>query len=594
MDTETLPRPDYDVIFAGGGTTACVTAGRLAAAEPNLRILLVEQGPHTRGLQNHTAPVLSRTLLTPSSNVVTFNVSEKSDALSGRSVVVPSVMMYTRAAATDYDDWETVHGNAGWGSKDFLPLLNKAESYYGNGDPSSHGHSGPISISYGGHFLDSGKSFLAAGAAYDTQREVAEDANDFKTVNSYARWAKYIHPNTGKRSDPANQYVYNLEADHNLKIIDNAVVVKVLFKDKVAIGLEYKDEVEGVKQVFASKLVVLSGGAFGSPSILQRSGIGARALLENLNIRLKVDLPGVGENYQDHNMVLAPYFAADDVETMDIFAQGSEADIKNLFDQWDSNGDGMVASNGIDAGMKLRPTATEVKEIGPNFAKAWESPAMSKADKSALCCSIFDGYVGLDVVPPRGYITPFAFTNYPLSRGRLYITSTDDPTKGVHFEPGYLNEPADLEILRWAYKRMREVTRRMSIYRGELALGHPKFPPESDAVCQERSGPVPISAPDIKYTQQDDETIDCFIREKVQTTWHSMGTCAMKPREQGGVVDARLNVYGVHNLKVAVLLSDILDLSICPSNVSANTFNTALGVGEKAATIIAEELGINL
>ncbi|KAJ8519058.1 hypothetical protein ONZ45_g3963 [Pleurotus djamor] len=542
---------DYDIIFAGGGTTACVTAGRLAAANPKLRILLIEQGPHTRGVQNHTAPVFNRTFLDPSNKVVTFNVSEKSDALAGRSVIVPCVLMYTRAAASDYDDWENVYGNSGWGAKTLLPLLNKAESYYGNGDPNSHGHSGPISVSYGGYFLDSGKSFLEAAAAYDTKRRVTEDAGDFKTVDAYARWAKYINPKTGKRSDAAHHYVYNLEADHNLTIVVDAPVIKILFKDDVAIGVEYKDGLEGVKQVFASQLVVVSGGAFGSPSILQRSGIGATHLLEKLSIQSKVDLPGVGENYQDHNMALAPYFIADDTLTVDIFVHDSEADLRKHFDQWSRSGDGIVATNGIDVAVKLSPTDAELEDIGTNFAQAWETLSENTTDKAALCCGLFDGYVGADTVPRRCYVTPFAFTNYPLSRGRLYITSSNDPTKGVHFEPGYLTHPADLDILRWGYKRMRELVRRMSIYRGELALGHPRFPPESEAACQERSGPVPISAPDIKYTEQDDEAINCFIREKVQTTWHSMGTCAMKPREQGGVVDARLNVYGVQNLKVA-------------------------------------------
>jgi len=99
--------------------------------------------------------------------------------------------------------------------------------------------------------------------------------------------------------------------------------------------------------------------------------------------------------------------------------------------------------------------------------------------------------------------------------------------------------------------------------------------------------PVPIEAPDIVYSAADDEAIVKFHRDTLATSFHSLGTCAMKPREQGGVVDARLNVYGVEGLKVA-------DLSICPSNVGNNTYSTALLIGEKATVLVAQDLGLNI
>jgi alcohol oxidase len=161
---------EYDIIFAGGGyqsshrlrltnsslggTAACLIAGRLAAADPSLKLLVLEAGPHTRGLDAHRQPARYTSHLHPSSKTVTFNVAKPSEKLGGRAIVVPSgrcvgggssvnckfdvtmsthvstlivflVMMYTRGSASDYDDWETVHKNVGWGSKDLLPLFKK-------------------------------------------------------------------------------------------------------------------------------------------------------------------------------------------------------------------------------------------------------------------------------------------------------------------------------------------------------------------------------------------------------------------------------------------------------------------------------------
>ena len=136
----------------------------------------------------------------------------------------------------------------------------------------------------------------------------------------------------------------------------------------------------------------------------------------------------------------------------------------------------------------------------------------------------------------------------------------------------------------WAYKKQREILRRMDIYRGEWAPAHPAFPPTSAAASVEIDGPLG-DVKDIEYTPEDDAVIEEWLRENVGSTWHSMGTCRMAPRGEGGVVDPRLGVYGVEGLKVA-------DLSIVPQNVAANTANTAFAIGEKAADMFIAELGL--
>ena len=178
------------------------------------------------------------------------------------------------------------------------------------------------------------------------------------------------------------------------------------------------------------------------------------------------------------------------------------------------------------------------------------------------------------------------YTAYPYSRGYVHITGPD-VTDPLDFDTGYFSDAneIDLKKLVWAYKKQRELARRMKLVESELAIGHPEFPVRSKAGLLE--SPAQKHTIDIEYSAEDDKAIENFLRNSVQTTWHSLGTAKMAPREGMGVVDKDLNVYGTTALKV-------VDLSIPPQNVAANTNNTALAIGEKGAHIIALELGIQL
>lgn len=155
----------------------------------------------------------------------------------------------------------------------------------------------------------------------------------------------------------------------------------------------------------------------------------------------------------------------------------------------------------------------------------------------------------------------------------------------LDFETGFFSDAHDLDVKKqiWAYKKSREILRRTPYYRGELAAGHPKFAADSPAALAEDVDAPLADVQDLVYSKEDDAAIETWLRETVNTTWHSLGTCKMGSRADGGVVDAALNVYGVTGLKVA-------DLSIPPGNVGGNTNNTALAIGEKAADIILGEL----
>lgn len=171
------------------------------------------------------------------------------------------------------------------------------------------------------------------------------------------------------------------------------------------------------------------------------------------------------------------------------------------------------------------------------------------------------------------YVTVGNYTAYPYSRGSIHITGPhlEDP---VDYDLGFFSDKGDVDLKTqiWAYKRLREFARRLKTYRGEVAIGHPKFPAGSKAGAVENlpePGLLGQDIQDLEYSAEDDEAIAQYLRETIQTTWHSLGSCKMAPREDLGVVDGNLDVFGVEGLK-------LIDLSIPPENVAANTNNVGL------------------
>ncbi|KAG1767730.1 GMC oxidoreductase-domain-containing protein [Suillus placidus] len=595
---------EFDIVFAGGGTTACVVAGRLAAYDPSLRILVLEAGQHTLNKPIHVQPYQYPFNQAPTSTTVTFNIGNPSPRLNGRAPIVPcgrgvggsscvNSMVYTRAPASDYDDW----GANGWESDNLIPLMKKLETYEVQPDRPTHGYDGPIKVSSGGFKMGISDEFIQVGTTYH-KRQYADDTDDLETCNTYSPWRKYINGTTGRRSDAAHHYVYNQAHNPNLHVWDGKHVKRIIFEDKRAVGVEFtsdpvscSDADQSSSTARALKLVVVSGGAFGSPGILERSGIGAEAVLKRCGIEQLVNLPGVGENYQDHNLVFVPYLAAEEAVTMDALWRG-ESILQESLAQWNSSGKSLIAQNGLDSKIKWRPDDEELKAMDPVFQPRWKEFFQDRPDKAVAIFTAFAGYVPplsrqlSGILAPRSYISASYYTLYPLSVGSVHFNITENGKEGMEFTTGFLDDPSDIVPLDFGYKKTREIFRRMASYRGEVTAGHPDFPEGSAAACREASGPVDLDAPDIVYTAEDDEAINRFHRDIVQTAWHSLGTCAMKSEADQGVVDARLNVYGVSNLKVA-------DMSISPLNVGTNTYSTALLIGERAAMIIAEDLGIN-
>lgn len=594
---------DADIIVVGAGAAGCVLAARLAAAAPDLRILVLEHGPHTLNDPAVLTPARFLENLSPGMPRTRYYTSEPSAALLGRQMTVQAggcvgggtainFMMYTRPAASDYDDWERLHDNPGWGFDSLRPLFQKLETY----EPetvtegkSVHGVNGPMHASFNGAMPEAARQWLASALAWDKGRPAAaRDINDFRTADAYGKWQRWIS-GTGPRQDAGHRFLYPAvqAAGSNVTLRVLCTVNRLIFEGNRVVGVEYfhsaADNTPCAKVATARKLVVLSAGAFGSPAILERSGVGSPALLADAGIKVRVPLDEVGENYQDHNIMASVYAVERGVtDDRDALIRGDPNVLQAAAREYKEGGKGPLATNGIDVGAKLRPTPAGIDALGEAFGKEWKYFA-DAPDKAAIELGMLTGSLAPNV-PPGDYITGAAFTMYPAARGSVHIRSSD-PADPPRFVPGYLANQADVALLIWQYKVSREIARRMPCYRGEVPAAHPNFSSSSSAVCSAFGKPVAVDAPDIVYSAADDAALETWVRQTVATTWHSMGTCAMKPREKGGVVDARLNVYGVEGLKVA-------DLSICPANVSANTASTALVIGEKAAVIIGEDLGI--
>ncbi|PKS08507.1 hypothetical protein jhhlp_004892 [Lomentospora prolificans] len=591
---------EVDVIIVGGGTAGCVVASRLSDADPNLSILVIEGGQNNYQDPTVVLPLLMLMSLLPNSKNTLAYIGSKESQIGNREVVVVSggilgggssvnLLTYSRPQREDLDAWNI----PGWSTDEMIPYFKKFETYYGAGLPATHGDSGPIEISAGTFNVERSQNDFIQAAGQLGWPEV-KDLMDMDTNNAVYRNLRYINRD-GIRQDSAHCYLHPRLQDGahpNLNVLVQNQVVRVLFdKDKRANGVEFhrnpafsdgQDAAMDLKTVKARKLVIISSGGLGSPLVLERSGIGGADVLSRAGIKPIVDLPGVGSNYMDHHLFTYPYKSSlNPDETADALYGG-----RRDFNEAIGSKDKILGWNVADVTGKIRPTESEVAALGPDFQAAWERDYKDKPNKPLTIITSLNAFPGDPTdVDPGQYMSCSTFTLYPYSRGHIHITGpkVSDPPD---FVTGYLQDERGIDLKKavWAYKKQRELFRRMDVYRGEYAPSHPAFPAGSAAASIETSEPLK-DVKDIVYSAEDDAIIEEWLRRNVGSTWHSMGTCKMGAKETLGVVDPKLNVHGVAGLKVA-------DLSICPDNVAANTAATAFAIGEKAADIFIEELGL--
>ncbi|KAI7265385.1 alcohol oxidase, partial [Hortaea werneckii] len=591
---------EVDIIICGGGIAGCVVAGRLAAADPELSILLIEGGENNAGKDTITQPALFPMNMIPQSKTAVWYHAKASEALAGREYPLftggllggGSSINIMLAKAQDFDDWNV----PGWTAKDVIPFMRKLEDYHGPGKASVHGYGGPVEVGTGTYVVERTQTEVLR-AAKAQGFAISDDLQDPYGNGDFEKALRTV-TRDGKRVDAASAYIHPLLQDGNhpnLHVLCESKVNRVLFDDNNrAIGVEYTPNPDfqiiapGVTArprltVKAKKLVVLSAGALGTPLILERSGVGNAEVVQKASVPLVVDLPTVGNGYQDHNLIWWGYKTdLEPHETLDALWAGRMSHEEALRT-------GLMGWNTTDVCSKFRPDEKEVDAMGPAFKAIWERDFKDKPSKPLIMAAPMNCGLGDPSLLPAGQYLGWATYNaYPYSRGNIHITGPDWEDV-PHFETGFFTDADELDILVhiWGYKKIREIMRRTNFYRGELEPTHPQFPVGSNASL-ERLGESPASeeVQDLVYDAEDDKAIEHYLRRNIGTTWHSLGTCKMAPREQGGVVDSKLNVYGVQNLKV-------VDLSIPPGNVGANTANTAFVVGEKGADIIMSELGLD-
>lgn len=570
----------------------------------------------------------------------------------GKAHIVPSggvlgggssinLTMYSRGQRSDYESWNT----PGWTAEELVPYFKKLETYHGPDPTGRHGTNGPIHIS-GGTFRSSRSedAFVTAAAQVgwpeieDLQR--LDDAN-----NGIQRAMRFVSPD-GKRQSTAAKYLHPLLQDNqhpNLHVVVETQVVRVLITGGKATGVEFNpnpsfhpETSHTTRTVTAKRQVILSCGALGTPLVLERSGVGSPDVLARASVPVTVPLPGVGAAYQDHNLLVYPYFSSlSESETLDALATNRPGHTPaNLLTAQSP----LLGWNGQDVTCKLRPSPADVPLLHPALRASWAADFAPYPDRPLMLMSLVSVFGGdpstlLPTPSPEQHFSISTFTAYPYSRGHIHIT-TASPEGGAHsptvdFDPGFFSDARDVAMRMlspgclpftpslpppkdsppelppntpppiinkqstnpptptdiWSYKSQRSIARRMPTYRGEHAPSHPPFPPTSAAACGRTDGPVAPDAPEIVYSDEDERILEAWLRANVGTTWHSLGTCAMRAREDGGVVDGRLRVYGVEGLRVA-------DLSIVPGNVAANTGSTAMMIGEKAAGLVGEDLGV--
>lgn len=276
---------------------------------------------------------------------------------------------------------------------DNLPQL---ETYHGAGSKETHGYEGPIHVSDGGYRATNAENDFIAAAGKVGYPEI-KDLQNLEANNGFERWMRYVSPD-GKRQDTAHTYLHPLLQDGqhpNLHVLVKSKVLRVIFdENKKATGVEYTPNPAYQAQigltlhpklvVKARKLVVVACGACGTPSVLERSGVGSRDVLEKASVPVVSDLPGVGHDYQDHNLIFYPYKTAlEPHETNDAILSG-----RLNRDEAIAQSNPALRWNSVDVASKLRPTDAEVAALGPAFQAAWDRDFKNEPNRPLMLMAL--------------------------------------------------------------------------------------------------------------------------------------------------------------------------------------------------------------
>ncbi|KAF9476809.1 FAD/NAD(P)-binding domain-containing protein [Pholiota conissans] len=568
---------------------------------------VVEAGGYDRNVPEINIPgFMGRIIANPKYDWTFFSVPQKNaggipvlqprgKGLGGSSLA--NFLGMFRPSKEEFDALEKL-GNQGWNWESMLYYMKKSETTIYGGlspldeerfaakpDPAFHGTSGPIKKSFPTKLMEQhGLLFDAAEALGVPRNPEMANGTNIGSMTSFMS----VDPRTAKRSYAASEYYEPNSTRPNLLILLHSQVTKINFEkgDKglyTATAVEFV--CEGVSQIVegVKKEVILSAGAFQTPQLLESSGIGNGKILQTHGITPIIDLPGVGENLQDHICVGSIVEIDTAFDTMDVLFDPVECTRHQALYEEQKG----ILTSGADPGFIFLP----MKYLAnPEDIEAWKEKAAAYSvryteSQAKVSPALVNGlkkqyelhntwitpehlsqaeilnYLGhqpihgILPVPGKRYTSLISALLHPLSRGTVHIGSLNALAPPL-IDPNYYGNEADLDLL-------------IEIMKFTMKLV--ATPPMADIV---RSHVLPEF--DIV---NDEEKLKQYVKENCRSVFHPVGTAAMLPREDGGVVDSELRVYGTTNLRV-------VDVSILPMELSCHIQSVAYAIGERAADIL--------
>ncbi|MBP58681.1 MULTISPECIES: choline dehydrogenase [Idiomarina] len=528
----------FDYIIVGAGSAGCVLANRLTE-DPDVSVLLLETGGSDKSIFIQMPTALSIPMNTKK-YAWQFH-SEPEPYLNNREMHCPrgkvlggsssiNGMVYVRGHARDFDEWQE-HGAEGWDYQNCLPYFKKAEDWAFGADE-YRSKDGPLAVNNGNNMQNPlYKAFIKAGV--DAGYMETSDYNGFQQEGF---GAMHMTVKNGVRWSAANAYLRPAMSRPNLAIKTGVQVSKVLLEDKRAIGVELYEK-NNIARFFVNKEVLLSAGSIGSPHILQLSGIGNNETLSAAGIETQHELPGVGENLQDH---LEFYFQYQCKKPLTLNSKLGPLSKLAIGVRWILFKTGLGATNHFEScGFIRSKEGVEWPDLQYHFLPA----AIRYDGKSAFEGHGFQLHIG---------------HNKPKSRGWVKVKSSD-PFTSPQIQFNYLQHQDDIEAFRACVRLSREIIAQpaMDEYRGQ------EIQPGKDIVT--------------------DEQIDAFVRDAVESAYHPCGSCRMGAEDDDmAVIDSQMRVRGLQGLRV-------IDSSVFPTIPNGNLNAPTIMVAERAADIIKHQ-----